>query len=165
MTSLDMQERGRPLMGCLVPAVIVAVACCSLIGCHCATGVVGGATKSKVVDDEDLLARVRLGMKREEVERILDAAGIQWGFVEADNTLRGATAPRRANIFALTRVAFVIRLTSAGTVRAVEKEIALMEKAKDCVICTSGMAALSMIFFTYLSMHHNASSWQNKTCY
>ncbi len=110
-------------MGCLVPAVIVAVACCSLIGCHCAAGVVGGATSNTLEGDEDLLARVRLGMKREEVERILDAAGIQWGFQESDNTLRGATAPRRANIFALTRVAFVIRLTSAGTVRAVEKSL------------------------------------------
>jgi len=36
------------------------------------------------------------------------------------------------------------------TVRAVEKEIAMMEKGTDCVICTTGMAALSMIFFTYL---------------
>jgi len=36
------------------------------------------------------------------------------------------------------------------TVRAVEKEIAMMEKASDCVICTTGMAALTMIFLTYL---------------
>src|SRR5690554_6270676 len=36
------------------------------------------------------------------------------------------------------------------TVRAVEKKVAQMEKATDCVICTSGMAALSMIYFTYL---------------
>ncbi len=36
------------------------------------------------------------------------------------------------------------------TCRAVEKEIALMEKANDCVICTSGMAALTMVFLTYL---------------
>ena len=36
------------------------------------------------------------------------------------------------------------------TVRAVEKEIALMEKAADCVICTTGMAALTMVFLTYL---------------
>jgi cystathionine beta-lyase/cystathionine gamma-synthase len=36
------------------------------------------------------------------------------------------------------------------TVRAVEKEIALMEKAVDCVISTTGMAAITMIFLTYL---------------
>jgi cystathionine beta-lyase/cystathionine gamma-synthase len=36
------------------------------------------------------------------------------------------------------------------TVRAVEKEIAAMEEAPDCVICTTGMAAATMIFFTYL---------------
>ena len=36
------------------------------------------------------------------------------------------------------------------TVRAVEKEIAIMEKANDCIICTTGMAALTAIFLTYL---------------
>lgn len=41
------------------------------------------------------------------------------------------------------------------TVRAVEKEIALMEKANDCVICTTGMAALIMIFLTYLKTGDN----------
>jgi len=41
------------------------------------------------------------------------------------------------------------------TVRAVEKEIALMEKANDCVICTTGMAALTMIFLTYLKAGDN----------
>ena len=41
------------------------------------------------------------------------------------------------------------------TCRAVEKEIALMEKANDCVICTSGMAALTMIFLTYLKAGDN----------
>ena len=41
------------------------------------------------------------------------------------------------------------------TIRAVEKEIALMEKANDCVICTTGMAALTMIFLTYLKAGDN----------
>ena len=41
------------------------------------------------------------------------------------------------------------------TVRAVEKEIALMEKGVDCVICTTGMAALTMIFLTYLKSGDN----------
>jgi len=41
------------------------------------------------------------------------------------------------------------------TCRAVEKEIAIMEKANDCVICTSGMAALTMIFLTYLKAGDN----------
>jgi len=41
------------------------------------------------------------------------------------------------------------------TVRAVEKEIALMEKANDCVICTTGMAALTMVFLTYLKSGDN----------
>ncbi len=36
------------------------------------------------------------------------------------------------------------------TCRAVEKEIALMEGAVDCIVSTTGMAALSMIFLTYL---------------
>jgi len=37
------------------------------------------------------------------------------------------------------------------TVRAVEKKIAAMEQAQDCVICTTGMAACTMVFLTYLS--------------
>ncbi len=37
------------------------------------------------------------------------------------------------------------------TVRAVEKEIAAMEEATDCVVCTTGMAACTMIYLTYLS--------------
>ena len=41
------------------------------------------------------------------------------------------------------------------TCRAVEKEIALMEKAVDCIICTSGMAALTMVFLTYLKAGDN----------
>jgi len=37
------------------------------------------------------------------------------------------------------------------TVREVEKKVASMEGATDCVICTSGMAACTMVYFTYLS--------------
>ena len=37
------------------------------------------------------------------------------------------------------------------TVRSVEKEIALMEDADDCVLCTTGMAACTMVYFTYLN--------------
>lgn len=37
------------------------------------------------------------------------------------------------------------------TVRAVEKKIAVMEGAQDCVICTTGMAACTAIYLTYLS--------------
>jgi cystathionine beta-lyase/cystathionine gamma-synthase len=37
------------------------------------------------------------------------------------------------------------------TVRAVEKKIAVLEEAEDCIICTSGMAACTMIYLTYLS--------------
>jgi len=37
------------------------------------------------------------------------------------------------------------------TVRAVEKQIAALEGAEDCVIATTGMAACTMIYFTYLS--------------
>jgi cystathionine beta-lyase/cystathionine gamma-synthase len=36
------------------------------------------------------------------------------------------------------------------TVRVVEKQIAMLEKAEDCIICTSGMAACAMVYFTYL---------------
>jgi cystathionine beta-lyase/cystathionine gamma-synthase len=36
------------------------------------------------------------------------------------------------------------------TVRVVEKKIAGMEKAEDCIICTSGMAACTLVYFTYL---------------
>jgi cystathionine beta-lyase/cystathionine gamma-synthase len=36
------------------------------------------------------------------------------------------------------------------TVRAVEKKVAMMEGAEDCIICTSGMAACTMIYLTYL---------------
>jgi cystathionine beta-lyase/cystathionine gamma-synthase len=36
------------------------------------------------------------------------------------------------------------------TVRAVEKQIAALEGAEDCVICTSGMAACTLVYLTYL---------------
>ncbi|MFH0975157.1 MAG: PLP-dependent aspartate aminotransferase family protein [Spirochaetota bacterium] len=36
------------------------------------------------------------------------------------------------------------------TVRTVERKIALLEEAEDCVICTTGMAAATMTFLTYL---------------
>jgi cystathionine beta-lyase/cystathionine gamma-synthase len=37
------------------------------------------------------------------------------------------------------------------TVRAVEKKMAQMEDAEDAIICTTGMAACTMVFLTYLS--------------
>lgn len=37
------------------------------------------------------------------------------------------------------------------TVRSVEKVIASMERGEDCIICTSGMAACSLVYLTYLS--------------
>ena len=37
------------------------------------------------------------------------------------------------------------------TVRAVEKKIAQMERAEDCIVCTTGMAACTMIYLTYLN--------------
>jgi methionine-gamma-lyase len=36
------------------------------------------------------------------------------------------------------------------TVREVEKKIAAMEKAEDCIVCTSGMAACTLVYLTYL---------------
>jgi len=36
------------------------------------------------------------------------------------------------------------------TVRAVEKKIAKLEGAEDCIICTSGMAACTLVYLTYL---------------
>ena len=36
------------------------------------------------------------------------------------------------------------------TVREVEKKIAALEDTEDCVICTSGMAACTMVYLTYL---------------
>lgn len=36
------------------------------------------------------------------------------------------------------------------TVRAVEAQIAHLEGAEDCVVCTSGMAACTMVYLTYL---------------
>ena len=36
------------------------------------------------------------------------------------------------------------------TVRAVEKPIAALEGAEDCVVCTTGMAACTMVYLTYL---------------
>ncbi len=36
------------------------------------------------------------------------------------------------------------------TVRAVEKKIAEMEFAEDCIVCTSGMAACTLVYLTYL---------------
>ncbi len=36
------------------------------------------------------------------------------------------------------------------TVRAVEKKLAAMENTDDCIICTTGMAACTMVYLTYL---------------
>ncbi len=36
------------------------------------------------------------------------------------------------------------------TVREVEHRIAALEEAEDCIVCTSGMAACTMVFLTYL---------------
>ncbi len=41
------------------------------------------------------------------------------------------------------------------TVRAVEKKIAVLEKAEDCIICTTGMAACTMVYLTYLKAGDN----------
>ena len=41
------------------------------------------------------------------------------------------------------------------TVRAVERVVAELEGAEDCVICTTGMAACTMTFLTYLSTGDN----------
>jgi cystathionine beta-lyase/cystathionine gamma-synthase len=41
------------------------------------------------------------------------------------------------------------------TVRTVEKEIAKLEDATDCVICTTGMAAATMTFLTFLKQGDN----------
>ncbi|MCP4728060.1 MAG: aminotransferase class I/II-fold pyridoxal phosphate-dependent enzyme [bacterium] len=41
------------------------------------------------------------------------------------------------------------------TVRAVERKMAKLEGAEDAIVCTSGMAACSMVFFTYLSAGDN----------
>jgi cystathionine beta-lyase/cystathionine gamma-synthase len=41
------------------------------------------------------------------------------------------------------------------TVREVEKKVAAMEGAEDCVICTTGMAACTMVYLTYLSSGDN----------
>lgn len=37
------------------------------------------------------------------------------------------------------------------TVREVEKKIATMENAEDCIVCTSGMAACTLVYLTYLN--------------
>lgn len=37
------------------------------------------------------------------------------------------------------------------TVRAVEERVAAMEGAEDCIICTTGMAACTMVYLTYLN--------------
>ena len=36
------------------------------------------------------------------------------------------------------------------TVREVERTLAALEGAEDCVVCTSGMAACTMVYLTYL---------------
>lgn len=36
------------------------------------------------------------------------------------------------------------------TVRAIERQIAALEGAEDCVVCTSGMAACTLVYLTYL---------------
>jgi len=41
------------------------------------------------------------------------------------------------------------------TVRAVERVIARLEGAEDCVVCTTGMSACTMVFLTYLSAGDN----------
>jgi len=36
------------------------------------------------------------------------------------------------------------------TVRAVEQKITALEGAEDCIVCTTGMAACTMVYLTYL---------------
>lgn len=38
------------------------------------------------------------------------------------------------------------------TVREVERKIAALENAEDCIVCTTGMAACTMVYLTYLAM-------------
>ena len=41
------------------------------------------------------------------------------------------------------------------TVRAVEKKVAALEGAEDCIVCTSGMAACTLVYLTYLKAGDN----------
>ncbi|MFP4522591.1 MAG: trans-sulfuration enzyme family protein [Fibrobacterota bacterium] len=41
------------------------------------------------------------------------------------------------------------------TVREVERKIAVMEKTEDCILCTTGMAACTLVYLTYLSSGDN----------
>jgi len=41
------------------------------------------------------------------------------------------------------------------TVRAVEKKVAALEGAEDCIVCTSGMAACTLVYLTYLKSGDN----------
>ncbi len=41
------------------------------------------------------------------------------------------------------------------TVRAVEQKIAALEGAEDCIVCTSGMAACTLVYLTYLKAGDN----------
>ncbi len=41
------------------------------------------------------------------------------------------------------------------TIRAVEKKIAALEESQDCIVCTSGMAACTLVYLTYLSAGDN----------
>ena len=41
------------------------------------------------------------------------------------------------------------------TVRAVEKKVAALEGAEDCIICTSGMAACTLVYLTFLKAGDN----------
>jgi cystathionine beta-lyase/cystathionine gamma-synthase len=41
------------------------------------------------------------------------------------------------------------------TVCAVEKQVAKMEGAEDCIVCTTGMAACTLIYLTYLNAGDN----------
>jgi cystathionine beta-lyase/cystathionine gamma-synthase len=41
------------------------------------------------------------------------------------------------------------------TIRTQEKRIAILEDADDCIICTTGMAAITMVFLTYLKKGDN----------
>jgi len=112
------------LSRCLLPAILAAAACCLAAGCDLlfyGGGPNGERLERPRAEDEDLFAKIRLGMTRAEVECVLDATDVRWRYRSRENLLFAFTPMRRVNPFLLSAVHFEIRFDSRNAVASVEK--------------------------------------------
>jgi len=127
MTNPTARHRRRFRHGWLLWGLLAAAAGCLGAGCYSASGGAGIDEPTRGGDEEALIARIRLSMNRAEAERILNAAGLEWEYFPANDTIRAWTGPRTAALPSRRRIQFEIRLAHGETVVAVKKSLSPVE--------------------------------------